>query len=239
MIGKDRLPSETAPDTGAARPQASTAPRVGPLSQIPGAAALPVPPPAQARGGNHFPNVDMIAHTGERFRLYDDLIRNRVVMVNFMSIKGHEGFPATEHLARIADRLGPALDRQVFIYSITTDPVNDTPERLKAFAARFGARPGWYFLTSARREADKAKRDTATASRRLYKHGAHMGGHPPRIVHYGNGGVGVWGAFGVDVEPGTVVERIAWLQPGTKQSDALRRGGPRRLDQPTPGHNRA
>src|SRR3712207_8994958 len=39
------------------------------------------------------------------------------------------------------------LFRSVFIYSITLEPERDTPEVLASYRAKFGAKPGWTFLT--------------------------------------------------------------------------------------------
>lgn len=195
-----------------------------------------LPPPTQARGGDYFPNTTVFSHTGQKFSLYDDLIRDKVVMINFMSIKGHKNFPSTKHLANVADRLGNQLGRDVFIYSISTDPEYDTPKKLKAFADQNNAnRTGWHFLTVSRNSV-------SAISKRLRRHShGSSGGHPVRMVHYGNGGIGVWGAFGVDSEPGFVVERLSWVQNGKQvASGQLKRGGPGRVsDNISLGHNRA
>ncbi len=52
-----------------------------------------------------------------------------------------------QNLVQVQKALGDQLGRDVFIYSITLDPEHDTPEVLKAYAERHGARPGWTFLT--------------------------------------------------------------------------------------------
>ncbi len=194
-----------------------------------------LPPPTQARGGNYFPNHVVYSHSGETLRLFDDLIRNKVVMVNFMSIAAHKSFPATEHLARIADRLGDQLGRDVFICSISTDPQHDTPKKLMALAEQYSAnRPGWHFLTT-------SKNNVSAISKRLMKHGHHGNSHPIRMVHYGNGGVGIWGAFGADSNPDFVVERLSWVQNDKRvigQSPVL--AGPGHLkDTAKNSHNRA
>jgi hypothetical protein len=194
-----------------------------------------LPPPTQARGGDYFPNTLVYSHTGEQFNLYDDLIRDKVVMINFMSIKGHKNFPATEHLTNIANKLGDQLGRDVFICSISTDPEHDTPKKLQAFADQNGAnKAGWHFLTI-------TKNSVSAISKRLRRHSHGSSGHPIRMVHYGNGGVGVWGAFGVDSEPGFVVERLSWVQNGKQVANTqLKRGGPGRVkDNTLLGHNRA
>ena len=38
--------------------------------------------------------------------------------------------------------------------SITVDPEADTPSVLKNYAAKFGAKPGWYFLTGSKANVD-------------------------------------------------------------------------------------
>jgi len=48
---------------------------------------------------------------------------------------------------RVRERLGPALGRELFLYSITLDAATDTPERLREYAERYGPQPGWTLLT--------------------------------------------------------------------------------------------
>jgi len=36
---------------------------------------------------HHLPNVDLVAHTGQRLRFYDDLVKNKKVLINFMYAK--------------------------------------------------------------------------------------------------------------------------------------------------------
>lgn len=195
-----------------------------------------LPPATQGRGGDYFPNVVVYDHNGKKYHLYDDLIRDKVVIVNFMTVKGHDAFPVTEHLVRIADRFGSQLGRDLLICSITTDPAHDTPKQLQVLARHYGAdRPGWHFLTT-------SKNNITAVSKRLRKHGGHTGhggGHPIRMLHYGNGSVGIWGAFGADIEPGFAVERVSWVKKGSPPGGALRRAGPRRItDRAATGHNR-
>jgi len=196
-----------------------------------------LPPPTQARGGDSFPNVAVLSHTGEKGLLYDDLIRDKVVMLNFMSIKEHQRYPATTHVARIADQLGDQLGRDIFIYSITTDPNTDSVARLKAFATQQGAmRKGWLFLTT-------NEKNVQQVSYRLYKHNGHSAHgqrHPSRLIHYGNASVGIWAAFGVDSDPEFAASRLSWVQMQQKPNGGgeLRRAGPRRLKDSVKGHNR-
>lgn len=44
------------------------------------------------------------------------------------------------------------------LVSVTIDPEHDRPEVLKAYLARYGARPGWQFLTGTRQDVDRVMR---------------------------------------------------------------------------------
>ena len=73
-------------------------------------------------------------------RFYDDLLRDRVAIVNFMYTDCGEGCPlVTANLAELHRRLGPRVGRDILMLSITLTPEMDTPEMLSAYAARFDA----------------------------------------------------------------------------------------------------
>ena len=50
------------------------------------------------------------------------------------------------------------MGKDVRLISITVDPVHDTPAKMKEYAARFHARPGWYFLTGSKENVEAAMR---------------------------------------------------------------------------------
>src|SRR5262249_24474017 len=81
-------------------------------------------------------------------RFYDDLLRNKTVLINFMFTHCTERCPLTSSkLAQVQRLLGARLGRDVFMYSMTVDPLRDTPDVLRSYASVFNARPGWLFLT--------------------------------------------------------------------------------------------
>ena len=51
--------------------------------------------------------------------------------------------------------MGVRVGKEVHLISISVDPVTDTPERLKAWGAKFKAGPGWTFVTGEKQEIDK------------------------------------------------------------------------------------
>jgi len=55
--------------------------------------------------------------------------------------------PVTANLVRVQKLLGDRVGRDIFFYSITLKPEEDTPEALEKYAALHGVGPGWLFLT--------------------------------------------------------------------------------------------
>ncbi|MEM7026294.1 MAG: SCO family protein [Pseudomonadota bacterium] len=188
-----------------------------------------LPPPTQGRGGDDFPEFTVYSHTGEAFALHRDLIKGRVVLVNFFTILQHPLYPATEHLLRVADQLGDRLGSEVFIYSITLDPDNDTPLRMRRFALDHGVPEGWLFLSAVGEWVE-------ALTRRLFKTKALCGyayGHPANVVHIGNGTIGLWSRFVADIDPGLARDKIVRLIPKESDSEpgAPRRAGPTRYQE--------
>jgi protein SCO1 len=95
-----------------------------------------------------FTDVDVTAHDGRTFKFYDDLLKGKIVLVNFFFTRCDATCPLVmENLAAVQDLLGPRIARDIFMYSITLQPEIDTPELLAAYAKTYDAGPGWLLLT--------------------------------------------------------------------------------------------
>jgi cytochrome oxidase Cu insertion factor (SCO1/SenC/PrrC family) len=103
---------------------------------------------AQANPTDDVLNVTLQTQDMKNVRFYDDLIKGKIAIINFFyaQCKGpcERG---TQNLVQVQKALGDRLGREVFIYSITLRPEDDTPEVLKAYAETHGAKSGWTFLT--------------------------------------------------------------------------------------------
>jgi len=96
----------------------------------------------------YFTDVLLVNQNGEKLRLYSDLLQKRVVVINTFFTSCENSCPRMAAIfSGLQEQLGAQLGSQVFLLSITVDPETDTPERLKDYAKRFQARPGWMFLT--------------------------------------------------------------------------------------------
>ncbi|MGB5307338.1 MAG: SCO family protein, partial [Arenicellales bacterium] len=97
-------------------------------------------------GANYFPNVTLTTHEGKEVRFFDDVIKDKVVAINFIYTHCPDTCPLeTAQLVRVQNILGDRMGKDVFFYSISIDPERDTPEVLREYRERFGAE--WTFLT--------------------------------------------------------------------------------------------
>lgn len=93
-------------------------------------------------------NPVLQTHEGKRVRFYDDLVKGKAVVINFMYSQCNGICPGiTENLVKLQQAFGDRLGRDVFILSVSIDPKRDTPAALKEYAESLGAKPGWLFLT--------------------------------------------------------------------------------------------
>ena len=97
-------------------------------------------------GANYFPNVELLTDEGKTVRFFDDLIEDKVVVINFIYTHCPDTCPLeTAHLVSVQEIMGDRLGKDVFFYSISIDPENDTPQVLLEYKKRFKAQ--WTFLT--------------------------------------------------------------------------------------------
>jgi cytochrome oxidase Cu insertion factor (SCO1/SenC/PrrC family) len=104
--------------------------------------------PGNRWGANYFPNVPVVTQDGKTLNFYDDLIKDKVVIVSFIYTTCADLCPVTTaRLGTLQAKLGDEMGRNVFFVSVSVDPEHDTPAMLKAFAEAFDAGPGWQFVT--------------------------------------------------------------------------------------------
>ena len=107
----------------------------------------------------YFTDVPLIDQDGKELRLYSDLIKGKIVIINSMFTSCNSVCPPmTLNLQRIQDWLGDRLGKDVVILSLSVDPAVDSPQVLKAFAQKYKAKPGWHFLTGKKENIELALR---------------------------------------------------------------------------------
>jgi protein SCO1/2 len=86
-----------------------------------------------------------------------DLIKDHTVVIYSFFTNCKASCPIMAHtLTELQPRFAGRLGKDLRFISITVDPENDTPARLKEYAVRNLAKEGWLFLTGSREEVDKA-----------------------------------------------------------------------------------
>lgn len=106
-----------------------------------------------------FPNVTVDTHDGQRWKFYDDLIKDKKVLLNFFSAEC-EGIcsSVTANLVRVQRELGDRVGKDIFIYSLSLQPEHDTPKVLREYAEMHGIRPGWRLVTGAPADLELLRR---------------------------------------------------------------------------------
>jgi protein SCO1 len=106
-----------------------------------------------------FPDVVLLTQDSQQKRFYDDLIKDKVVVVQFMFANCAELCPrTTPNLARVQRELRKRAPGKITFLSITVDPKRDTPQALKHYAQQFGIQGDWYFLTGKLEDVDLVRR---------------------------------------------------------------------------------
>ena len=139
----------------------------------------------QARSKMEIPDVEVMDQHGNKLHFYTDLIKDKTVAINFIFTNCTTICPPlAATFARVQKDLGDKAGRDVHFISISVDPLTDTPERLKAWGAKFKAGDGWTFVTGEKQEIDKLLNALgASVSRRE--------DHSPTVI-VGNDLKGVW-----------------------------------------------
>lgn len=113
-------------------------------------------PAVEAAATPRIPDVDCVDQNGKKLRFHTDLVKGKVVVISFIYTKCTSVCPIIgEGVARLQTALGERLGRDVHLISVSTDPVTDTPEKLKAWAARLKAKEGWTMVTGEKAEMDR------------------------------------------------------------------------------------
>ena len=94
---------------------------------------------------HRFPQAVVTNQHKQKAWFYEELIHDKLVLVNFTSVKGEQHYPIVSNMVKVQNMIGDRLGKDVFIYTISTDPYHDSPQSLKELADAHGAK--WQFLT--------------------------------------------------------------------------------------------
>jgi protein SCO1/2 len=163
-------------------------------------------------GVARYTNAVLRTQDNKEVKFYDDLIRGRQVMINFMYAECQGACSlATQKLKRIYNELKPRMGKDLFFYSLTIKPEDDTPTALKHYAKMNKVDlPGWLFLTG-------DPYDMLTIRFRLFGM-SHPGFDLDEAMHAGmmrilNDNRNSWGMAQVFASDKHILKRISWHDP--------------------------
>ena len=103
----------------------------------------------EERARSYFTNLELINQHGETVRFFDDVLKDKVVVINFIFTNCEGACPLITHkLTLVRDRMEGQIGKPVHFVSLSLDPKRDTPAAMKTFAKTHHAdHDGWVFLT--------------------------------------------------------------------------------------------
>lgn len=139
----------------------------------------------EIEGGLDIPNVQVLTQDGEAKSFYSDLVEGRAVAMNFVFTTCTTICPPMgANFGRLQEELAERFGRDVYLISVSVDPTTDTPQRLKAWSEKFGARPGWTLVTGEQQEMERLLKALQVFT-------ADINDHAP-VVLVGNDRTGEW-----------------------------------------------
>ena len=158
----------------------------------------------------NIPDVEVLDQDGTVRHFYSDLVKGKTVAVNFIFTNCTTICPPLgATFARVQRELGDKAKDVNFI-SVSVDPLTDTPERLKAWGAKFKAGPGWTFVTGNKEEIDRLLRALGAFS-------ARREDHTPSVI-IGNDARDVWTRTYGLASPSQMVTLINEVSGGNYES---------------------
>jgi protein SCO1/2 len=172
----------------------------------------------------YFPNLVLTTQEGKKVKFYDDLVKDKIVVFNMFYAKC-EGIcsPVTRNLARVQNLLGDRVGKDIFFYSFSLKPKEDTVPALAHYAEMHRVKPGWLFLTGAADDMETIRRklgfvdpdpevDKDTSN--------HIG-----VLKYGNEPLQRWGGCPGMQAPDAIAEAISWVDWPKDSANMKANGG--------------
>ena len=97
---------------------------------------------------HYFTDTELVDQNGESLRLYSDLMKGKIVMINPFFAECPGSCPAMHTtMKEIYLHLGDKMGKEVVMLSVTVDPIHDTPEKVATYAKQYEVGEGWHFLS--------------------------------------------------------------------------------------------
>jgi protein SCO1/2 len=131
--------------------------------------------------------------------------------------------PITRNLIRVQNLLGDRMGKDIFMYSFTLKPQEDTVMALKHYAHMHKVKPGWSFLTGSVEDMEtlRQKLGYVDPDPEVDKDRSnHIG-----VIKYGNEPLERWGGCPGLIAADWIVETLSWVDWPKNPSEVTRNGG--------------
>ena len=169
----------------------------------------------------YFPNLILTDQNGRKLKFYDDLVKDKIVIFN-MFYAQCEGIctPVTRNLVRLQQVLGNRVGKDIFMYSFSLKPKDDTVAALKHYAQMHKVKPGWLFLTGSVDDMETLRRKLGYVDPdpEVDKDKSnHIG-----VIKYGNEPLERWGGCPGMQSPEWIAETLSWVDWPKKSKDTAK-----------------
>jgi protein SCO1/2 len=160
-----------------------------------------------------FPNLNLVTSEGRPVKFYDDLLKDKVVLLNFMYADCQGICPTiAANLKRVRKLLDAAVTMDIFIYSFTIQPEADTPAKLSQYAQMHGIHDSkWSFVTGKPDDMDTLRHllGFADPNPAVDKDKTRHTG----MLRYGNEPLSIWGSCQGNAAPEWIAQEIQFAVP--------------------------
>ena len=160
-----------------------------------------------------FPNVELVTSNGEKVNFYDDLLKDKIVILNMMYAHCNGICPTTTaNLKKVRQILRDEINHDIYVYSITVKPEEDSPADLAEYAKMHDIDDRqWLFLTGKPHEIDLLRHNIGFAdpNPEVDRDKARHSG----MLRYGNEPLSIWGSCQGSAEPVWIAKEIGFAVP--------------------------
>lgn len=150
-----------------------------------------VPEPKKASSGETSVTLSaatLLNQNGRTMRFDREVVGDRIVVIDFVYTTCTTVCPVLSAVfSRLQKKLGDQVGKDVLLVSVSLDPVRDRPARLKAYAAKHGARDGWVWLTGEAEQVEQVLQGLGATTR-------NFADHPPMVL-VGDAKANTWSRF--------------------------------------------
>jgi protein SCO1/2 len=122
---------------------------------------------------------------GEDVMFVSDVIGDNIVVMDFVYTTCTTICPVLSALfTQVQTKLGDDVGDEIWLVSMSVDPIRDTPQRMKAYSAKHRAGEGWLWLTGPKPAVDDVLTGLGAYTTNFEDH--------PTMVLIGDGRTGEW-----------------------------------------------